>query len=665
MSADAAPGCPVCQWPAQGESAACHNCGWRLLGGYVVGAPPPQAQRELDDAIARGRRRYALRVAVRAASWRGMGNLAWLASLSQRAVGGAPVSEGEIEDAVAAYHKEEVARPAATGVNFTLSRLVAGDTDAIEFVEISPQGVSVHALVADELGVPKPRAGGHVYWTDVPAELPVDDDLRMYLLAGGVGDPASVTAPAALAAWVAAAAGREVGKLAQALTEDLRRDRSAGGGHDVGTARPPLAPPDTVLVRRTQWWPSLEAAATRARAVVRPVAEIFAPGIGPLAAIVQETIRRAPLRYDYCLVLAAIDQRTGRVRPVPRPLFSAGTTGYQPAFPPVNTSVMAPSGAADRLVLPVVARRGDDPAGWPAVGGGVMDGAAPGLTHLRVRLEAPGWVSMSATPRLVRGDVGPGEEVLGWPGLLAGLPDQLPGAVVANVVLLAELGGQQEMIAKRMTVLHSVVDGLDSPRIKVAVIGYREHWDKYGEGNQDIDRRLLVGCGLRDAADVRTVLAQPDLWQPVEIRDLHAAPLEDAIGKIAQPGWDWRPGARHVLVVFASRPPHPGRVDDRGELLATTCARYSWPDTLGQLRGEQAVECMAVLPEREGRSPASNYAAQAWAEFGAAGVFYVERSPAADLLHTIGIGKTDDGVRLPLAVSAPDVRAQGGLGEGR
>jgi hypothetical protein len=645
VSGDPAPvglACPVCQWPDQG-SAGCGQCGARLRSGYVVGAPPPAAQDELDSSIAGARRRHALRVAVRAAGWRGRDSLARLARLAD---GGGPASDREIQDAVAAYDEQEAPRPAGTGVGFTLSRLVAGDTDAAVFVEISPEGIAVHALVADELGVPGPEPGGHVRWTDAMPGLPADDDLRTYLLAGGGGDPA------ALAASVAAVAEQEITRqLRTAAGRPRRGRRDMAAGQDPATAHPPLAGPDTVLVCRTRRWPSLDAAADRARAVLRPVAEIFAAGTDPLPVIVSEVARQAPLRYDYCLVVGSIDQRTGMVRPVPRPLFRAGTTGQQRVRPTVDTAVMAPSAPADRLILPVVARRGDDPAGWPAVGVAVMDGTVPGPTQLRVRLETPGRVSMSARPSLVEGGGPPG-----WPGVLAGLPARLPGAVAADVVLLAELGGEPDAVGHRMDLVDGVVSGLDSAGVKVAVVGYREHWDRYSADAQAAERRLVVGCGLGDPADVRALLARKDLWRAVEIRDRNAAPLEDALDWIADPDWVWRPAARHVLVVFASRPPHPGKVDARGEVRASTCwYGLSWQEVLGRLRDEQAVECLTVRSQREAATPAGDHAEQAWAEFGAVRSFSAEGSTAADLVRAIGIGPADEDARLPLAVAVPDV----------
>lgn len=653
MSADPAPVCPVCQWPAP-EAAACGNCGARLLGGYVVGPPPPHAQAELDRALAGERRRHALRVAVRAAAWRGDDRLT---SLAQLADGGRPASDAEVEDAKAAYREEESPYPAAPGVGLTLSRLVAGDTDAIEFVEVSPDGLAAYALVADEFGVPVPRPGGQVYWTDILPELPPDDDLRTYLLAGGWVDPAVSADPGpadpALAIAVAAAAEREIDGLVRAMTRGLRPAGPANGpGGDVGMALPPLANPDTVLVRRTQGWPSLEMAAARARTVLRPIAEIFAPGTDPLSEIVGDAVKRAPLRYDYCLVLADISQQTGRVWPFASELFPAGTAGAPQVLLVKDIAVMAPSGATDRLMLPVVVRRGNDPAGWPAVSVGTMDGTAAGVTQLRIRLDAPGRVSMSASPRLVSGDGMPG-----WPSVLDGLPGRMPGAVVADVVLLAELGGRPETIADRMSLLDGVVGELErAGGVRVAVIGYREHRDRYPMADG-----LIVGCDFGNAADIRPVLALDDLWKAVVIRDVHAAPLEDALDRIAQPDWAWRPGVRHLVVVFASRPPHPSEIDARGQLQAIPCqAGLDWQAILDRLRQKQAVECIAVLPERTARTKGDSHTERAWAELGTAGLLYAEQSPTADLLRAIGIDRVDEDARLPLAVAPPDTEPQDG-----
>jgi hypothetical protein len=622
--------CPVCRQAA--AAAECGHCGRRLLGGYVIGAPPPQAQRALDGLIARERRSYALRVAVRAAGWRGAGALAALAAL---AGGDTPPSDDEIQDAQADCDQETMPRPAAAGVGFTLTRLVAGDCDAIEFVELSPDGIAVRELAADEFGVPRPGPGDQVRWA-VPG-LPDDDDLRSYLLAGDPGTPAAASgqAPTAQTARVARAAEREVARLVR-----------AGGGRRL----------DRVLVRRTQRWPSLEAAAARARPVLRPVAEVVARGSEPLAAIIEEILRQAPLRYDYCLVLAAVDPATGRVRPAPRTLFPAGTARQQRVPPTADVPVTAPAAAADRLILPVVARRGDDPAGWPEVGGGTMDGTVPGVTRLRIRLEAPGRVSLTGTPGPVSADRGPG-----WPGALAALPDRLSGAALADVVLLAELGGQRDTVASRMHLVGGVAGGLDLAGVKVAVLGYREHHDRYTKDAAEPADRLVVGCGLSDAADLRPVLAQREVWQAVEIRDRYAAPLEDALEVVAGPDWAWRPGVRHLLVVFASRPPHPSGIDDRGEVKASPC-RYTvpWRDMLGQLRREWNVQCLVVLPERQQGVPLGDYAERAWADFGAE-LRYADRAPAGELMRAIGIGPANDAARLPLAVSA-DGR---GPGEGR
>jgi len=43
--------------------------------------------------------------------------------------------------------------PAAIGLGFTLSRLVAAEIDATEFVELSPDPISLETLVVNDLAV--------------------------------------------------------------------------------------------------------------------------------------------------------------------------------------------------------------------------------------------------------------------------------------------------------------------------------------------------------------------------------------------------------------------------------------------------------------------------------------------------------------------------------
>jgi hypothetical protein len=619
-----------------------------LLGDYVIGPPPPQAQEEVDRLLAGERRRYALRAAVRAAGWLGPDHLASLAGL---AVGDAAAADDEIESAALAHDAGEVPGATADGIVFSLSRLVAGDTGAVGFVEIGPEGIAWLSLVADELGAPAERSGGQVAWTDVLSALPPDEtDLRTYLLAGGLAapgscDPAVTGGPLAgskLASAAAAATGREAARLLRGMTSGVLAGWANPDG--TGLARPQLAGPDIVLVRRTRRWPALEAAASHLREVLRPVAEIFAPGAEPLGSVVAGLVRRAPLRYDYCLMLAHVDQPTGRVHPVSNLLFPAGTTGQPHVIEARDVLLTAPPAAAEQLAVPVVARRGDNRAEWPVVGLCAMDGTFPAVTQLRIELDRPGQVSMTAmngSPRLLPGDVTPG-----WPGVLGELPDQVAAVVVADVVLLVELGGDRETVARRMSLVDDLLGELDRPGITVGVVGYREHGDEYPKPG------LLVRVEPGDAAGVRRQLARADLWQGVEVRDKHAAPLEDALQAITHPDWGWRSGARHLLVVLGARPPHPRRFDPRAEVLTSPCPwKLDSKKILARLEDEHGVKCIAVLPDEipEDR----------WREITTTTFSYAERSLSDGIVRALGLGKENPGARVPLAMRAPDATRPG------
>jgi hypothetical protein len=632
----------VCRWPDDGL-VSCGQCGTELRPGLDFGETSPGG-----DRIGAACLRYDLLAAISAASWTGDRDYVLLARLSRLARGGPPLAheleQAEVEfDAGAGY----ASGPGPAGLGFTLSRLVAGEIDAIEFVEIAPGAVSMQTLVTNELCVPvRSGAGADHPWPGL-VSLPADDDLRVLQLAGGVGGEAGGPAdPVALAS----AAERAVRQVVRRRLEDtmaaIRGARPAGGPDGApGWIRARL---DTVLVRRTTGWPLLEAAAAAARAVMLPVTELAGPRVGQLADVVDAAGRLAPLRYGYDLMLAKVDQHTGRVQPDRWPLFPPGTVIRRHERPTESAYVTAPPAAADQLALPVVMRRGPDPAGWPAVGVAAMPGSAPGTTRLQVRLHAPGQVSFHARPEILSD----GGAAPGWPELLAQLPGSVPAALAADLVLLVELGGEAGAVAGRVALAAEVTSRLGGTDARIAVAGYRDHFHSYFPGAATARDRLVVGCGLGPPAAARSLLARRDLWQAVVVGDDYAAPLEDALSWIEHEDLVWRPGAAHLIVVLGARPPHPGSIDDHANAKAAVCPyRHAWRETLGRLRGGHAVTCVAARCEGDSPPLAQGDVEHAWQEFCAEGFFSpVETSTARELLAAIGLEGGDNDARVPLAV---------------
>jgi hypothetical protein len=645
--------CPVCRWP-DGNAAVCDRCGWQLLGDYALGPATWFDQREFDARLADRRRAHDLRAAVRAAGGSGERDRDRLARLAGLARHGPPPPE-QVDRALA---EVDAAEPPVVlgqpGVGFALTRLVAGQTEAIAFVEIGPDAISVQTLVAEPLGVPAPLAGASVPWTAILPLLPDDEDLRYLRMAGGIGEPPggggpdggnpdrNTATPAALLAAVGSAVAPSLSRLmeAAAAIAASRADR---------TGNQPSHRLDTVLVRRPLRWPVLDAALRRARAVLRPVAEmVVANGAGELAGVVADMAGQAPLRYGYDLVLVHVDQDSRAVEIKPHRLFPAGAAVRPGAETTVPVEVTAvPGHAEDWLALPIVAARGRvrnlrDPAALgenrPLVTMAAMDGAAAGPTTLRVSLLGPGKLAVRATPRLLP----EGRVRAGWPAMISGLPERLPPKNRAaegqlDLVLLVELGGDRQTVASRVRLARAVVEAFRGvPTARIALAGYRDHFgrhrlDAINEPDQEAEA-LVVGCGLTVPARVQTLFREVDRWKEVPIGDNNAAPIEDALKMIAGSAWGWRQQARHVLLVVGARPPHPRKEGPYGDTPLPCPHGFWWRNSFDRLRQEQAIECFAVLD----RAQTSSYADQAWKRLGAQGVYPAGSVTAGQLARLVG-----------------------------
>jgi hypothetical protein len=612
--------CLVCRWLGPG-AAVCERCNWEPAG------------RNRGTRLADRQRDHDLGAAARVASATASGDrvlLAWLADL----VRGGPLQPDQVEQAAAKLEAADPLHPTSAGIMFALTRLIAGQTGATTFVEIGPDEMSAHTLVVNSLGVPVRLATDSLPWTAILRMLPAFIALRYLWMAGGVGVTAPDREDADPAALMAA--------VNAALPPVLARF-TTGGAQMAVTGRL-----DTVLVNRTRDWPLLEAAAARARAVMRPVAEIVvAPSSGTPADIVDAAAARAPLRYDYDLVVIDVDARTGVIRPQTCELFPAGAV-MRPGIGPVRTVDVAPvSGhAASRLALPIVARRGPaadlrDPEilreHRPLIAMAALDTATEGPVQVRVELAGPGLARLVSSSALLPADALP----VGWPELMGELPERLPAAglssqVGLDLVILVELGeGRQAAVAARIRLARGVVRafrGVSAARI--AVLGYREHFSTYLTTANGVPGReheaFVVGSvgGLSTPAEALALLRR-DLWQAVPVGHDHAAPLEEPLLMIASSGeWGWRSGARHVLLVVGCRPPHPKRPGLHPGRALPCPFHYSWQYEFARLRDDQEVECFAVLD----RLPEHGYPEQAWRELTAAGHYWSRSGVTASRL---------------------------------
>lgn len=688
------PVCPVCYWPDH-DAEVCPECGWQLLGDYVLGPATWADQRDFAARLADWQRRHDLRAAARAAGPAGDRDPVLLDRLAGLARDGQPSRE-QIERAAAEVDAADppVALTSA-GTGFALTRLVAGQTEAIAFVEIGPDAVSVQTLVAGPLGEPARLGGDSLPWTDVLPLLPRDDDLRYLRMAGGIGAaPAGVvpdgTAPdgdGPGAGPDAATPAALIDVMDEAIRPVLTRLLAAGAGRGNSLPSQAARRLDTVLVRRTFRWPVLDAAIARARMVMRPVAEIAVPaGAGDLAAVVDEAAGHAPLRHGYDLVLVDVETGHGAVTVRPHKLFSAGAAVLPGTKPTVPIGVAGvPGYAADRLALPIVARRGAvtdyrDPAVLgdrrPLVSLTAMDGRTAGPTKLKVTLLRPGRVEVQARAGLLPPDALRAD----WPALIAGLPARVSpaGASAARreLALLVELGGPAETVAARVRLAREIIDELvpaapaapgEEPAVKVAVLGYRDHFgthrvDAIGKVDRD-HQALVVGFPLIRPARARSAFRRADRWQEVPVGDYHAAPVEDALQIIAGSSWPWQPQARHVLLVIGGRPPHPDKAQPAGDAMLPCPHRFSWQRALVRLRTAHAIECFAVLD----RAPAPGYAEQVWGQIAGQHIYQAGSVTAEQLVRLTGLTPRPAAAEICLArhVPAASARSREGKEAGR
>jgi hypothetical protein len=676
---DTATVCPVCQWPDE-DTARCRLCGWELLGGYVAGAATAADHSDIEDRLAAARQRHDVRAAVRAVSVSGgrdaarQSRLSWLAGSAR----GGPPSASLIQRIDGEMERENTRPPTALpGVEFALTRLVAGEIDGLTFVEIGPDAISAFVLVADQRGVPLRRpAGGSQPWSVLLPGLSAEIDLARFQLAGGVGsaaagglDPSRGRAsPATLSLAARDGVARAIGTIlgaASAEALDAMSDRLPS--HSPGGVRARAPWLDTILVRRTRGWPVLDAGSRQAWIHARPIAEIYQdPAAGSLTDIVDLIARSAPLRYAYDLILVKVNARSGAVRIQPRQLFPAATV-VRPDHPATATvDVLPPPHAANVIELPIVARRGDRRTDWPLVGSYFIDGTINSPTQLRIRLHRPGELETSAIPALLPAP----SAGSGWPELGDRLPERLRPVRALDLAFLVELGGYDEAaVARRIRLIREVVSALrvasaSETTVEVAVIGYRDHNSKHRILGRAAGDQLVIHRGLRPAAAAAGILDRDDLWARVGVQDDYAAPLECALRALAEDGLAWRSDARRAVLIVGSRPPHPHDPDDQGSLVRVCPRGSDWRRHLDVIRRNHAVRFLTVVDDPPPHEQARRYIEQAWQEFPAEGLFPINTVSPAQLVQAVGLALDGDATRLSLAVDTTPSTGSRGKGGG-
>lgn len=622
--------CPVCRWPDDGRSS-CAECGATLRGGYVVGPAAEDERRAHTARLTASRRRYDLSAALRAAGPTASRDRVLLDRLIRFVRGDGP-RPAEVETAAAEFdeNKSVARRDASVGTRFAFTRLVAGETDAVQFVAIGPAGISVVTFVADELGVPVRVPGGSpsLAWQQVSPAFAADADLCRLWLAGGVSEEG----PADRRAFMAETASAATAAIRHLLDETIAV--VAPGGTSPAPRDVPQA--DRVLVYRADRWPAIDAAVAAAQPVIRPVAEITDLSDRPLRAIADKAAAYAPLRYEYAAMLVRINE-LGRVSVVPRTLFPAGTVLLSYDQPTAHLRVRVPPAAARLLAVPVVARRGPDASRWPQVGRAVIESVPGPSMQLTVQVRRPGQISFLS--RTVPDD----DSVPDWPELLRETPRELASDAPADLVILVEIGPTPEAAAARLDLLDAFLGRISRPDIQVAVVGYRDHHD---------NATAVMGRPLDTPGNARQTLPELRDWKAIHGDD-YASPLEDALHWVATSVLDWRARARHVLLVCGSRPAHKHQA---GRGPASYCPNgHDWESILAWLRSEHSAECFALVDDETSGDSPRRVAPRFWELLcGTRKPMSAGSTSADSLARALGLGADATDVRLYLARTLDD-----------
>jgi hypothetical protein len=618
MTAQAVARCPVCLLTI-GTESACACCGWRLCGPYVLGVPAPPWQREFADRLATAQREHDLRAAARLHRWLAGGGEAAGCSPDRLPIlvrGAAP----DPAELAALAGPTAPVTSLGTLLGPSLARLVAGETDRIAVIELTPDGVAGHVVGTDAAGTPRVVADHAWPWAVLARGLPANREMLLFRLAGGVGrETAAPPEPPG-----------------DAVRNGLRQVTDWLASEPAGPMRGPV-----LLIRRVAGWPVVDAAARELAAALDPATAAGTPPepdpggmpdpgaalkhpLPPVVPVDERSVAAgllaAPLRHPYALVFGDVEPATRQVRPVARVLFEAGAVAPPEAGPSRSVSLRAAGAGTGELVLAVVARPVGPPERWLPVAGGRLPLPAGTDAVLSVELTGAGAVRFSGPP-------GVRDTELDWPGLLAGLPETC-GADPVDLVCAVELGGPQaelgglhaEPVWQRIRLVADLLELIeaehpDPAAIQVGLVGYHDHvHDDMKRWREPVVRTVALG-------PVRTAAAVLGTWQPAGCEHAYAAPVEDAIHELATPGWQetWREAARHVLVTAGSRPPHPAVSPDRTH----SCTfKHDWSADMGRLVATARLRRVAVQdgapPDlRRAGKGAPERAALAWAALGA------------------------------------------------
>jgi hypothetical protein len=498
--------CPVCAEPAEDDVAVCTCCGWTLRAGPWLGWADDAARAAFQQRIDAAAAMHDLVAAVRSGAQPHA-----IAALGLR---GWPPDEVAWAAATAAV-AEAVPASAANGALIgVLARLTGRTTPVVHVVALSTEHLAHQRVVVDDVGFPVTDGPTRTSsW--VSAGLAAEPVRQRFQLAGGVG-----------------ASAPDLREFDRAVGQALSR---TGGG-------------ECVLVAPPAGWRLLD----RAQAIVRRSASVqatieIAPEPDDLRKIVADLLHDAPLPFDYDLVLQQVDE-DGVIEFVAQRLFAAasraGPQGVRRRVVVHGSPVGNPAAG-----IPIVARSGLDPVRWRIVALGRTDLPARSTAQVDIALTGLRDVTVSRTdgvPVFMAAEARFDE-------LIATVPDRVTFAPALDLACAVELGGAEADVRMRLAFTSRLVELISAQHLRpddmrVAVVGYGDHWDRPTAAYPL--NRVVVGGG--SLGPTRAALDALEGLNPrPALRDGGTA-VEDALDLLSR--LRWRRGQR-ILVVVGHRPP--------------------------------------------------------------------------------------------------------------
>lgn len=407
--------------------------------------------------------------------------------------------------------------------------------------EVGEDGIAVCQAGLDRSGAPWLERAPVVTWTALLPMLAAAKDERIFQLAG------------------------RFGQLDRSAIKEGVRGCLAGVPRTDGL----------LVVCRPAGWPVLEWTAS---AIVegRPGASLMrvsgTAGLAPVADTLASLTTEAPLRASYRLMVAVVDQASGKVHTEARKVFGPGDEPGTES----SLALRRPPGDSRDTTLAIFSDDGspDQPLALYSV-----PLPSQRVFDVQMVLDGPGRVRVAepSGATVHRGT---------WAQVSDEIPDQVSMTLgPTDLVCAVDLCGPRERLRLVRALLASLKDEYpESGSLRVAMLTCTDHNFERGHERDGVVKGI-------PPSPVSEALDWLDHREAVRVTYAPAAPIEDLLHEASiMLGKSHEAGRATRLLLVGGRRPHP----ESAEKLQRCPHKYKWRDGLGRLTGPVGARCVAV-----------------------------------------------------------------------